>query len=345
MKSSLIFALLITLHSGAFSPACAGEVETIDPLWLNRVVEECNSKYIQYLAATAKITEQSESLYEKDPNDTSSIPYTRKTLYRNLQCLGDSSILESSMSIENNTEPLLVKISVDNPDYSFTLHKSSTGNIALISQFPRSFAGAGNRTYDMADALHTEAYMPIKVLYDAATNVANHKLLQLNNDPDKQLLHAKFSSPAAEAGKQIVQDVWLDPKNDWRIVSTIKKTPNATVYSRMTFATAKVLDLSFLSTYYQRSTFTFPGIPSQLIHGKITKLAVTTRLPSDFYLSAFGVPEPIGFKPPPSPNARLISWVYMAFGVSLSLGLLFACLWRRSHRLKSMRTPTGTAGS
>jgi hypothetical protein len=56
---------------------------------------------------------------------------------------------------------------------------------------------------------------------------------------------------------------------------------------------------------------------------------------SDFRLSAFGLPEPMGVPPPPQ-RSRTWLWLLVATVVSAALAIVFA--WLKRHRLMRTRT-------
>jgi hypothetical protein len=147
-------------------------------------------------------------------------------------------------------------------------------------------------------------------------------------DEAKRLVYVRFSAKDNEKTPAIDdEELWVDPANHWRIVEMIKRIGGVVVTQILTYGPS-VEGLTFPARI--DASYIAPSKhpePSCKCHTTVLRVEKTKKTPSDFRLSAFGLPEPVG----KAPAKRIPNYVWLLAAAVASAVLALGC-WHLGRR-------------
>jgi hypothetical protein len=263
--------------------------------------------------------------YEKD--SARGGKFQNRTVRTETSQVGRNTITVTTLINDAEKDRPVTTVNCSNEDYHFLLKRDGADSPFVLMKYgsekPRDDAPV--------TTLAMYAYDVLRQIADAAEGRKGYELKLVRWDDRKQLLnvHLAVTTTIQNRGTTTQEhDIWLDPNDHWRVAERILSTP--TSVTRITIGYGPPIDGL---PYPNRITETVTpqgssDAPAFQIRSEL-KTGQTRKTPSDFRLSAFGLPEPVD-----SPHERRVpSYVWFgtaaAFCAALALGFWYLAAKRR----------------
>lgn len=311
----------------AFSPigvVHAGESASIDQSWIAKIRMEAPAVYEKYEALSRRLEEESEYRSNKIPGSTGTIPFRAQTRRDRVVHLGDAMLVEQMRVFEDDPNKSQIRLQCDNENYNFTLDKSQDGAPYFLVDY-----APGKRKIPLVrqqPGLHNNAFADLRDALAAVNDNEKHTLQHLKFDDAKKLLLIEYTISAENA--LIQKKGYFDPNHDWHVIEHRTETPNAITKEQWTYGIT-VGGLEFPTELKNLVEYKAAKAPPNLeISRRVFHLKITDKTPDDFFLSAFGLPEPVDVAPRRKPTPWYL-WILLAALAAAALGILFSWLKRR----------------
>jgi hypothetical protein len=258
----------------------------IDQSWLLQARAQARPALERYLSVSSELEEQSEFRYEKTAAWKHLKNVADSTSRYKVSRLGNNSLSELHLSSDNPKVGQRIELQGFNDElgYSFELKKKSV-------DAPYALVNFGHERSYVQAPLHSRAFDELESLVAAIEG--RYPIKRLAWDGARELLYARFDITFKDSTEKKEDEVWVDPKNGWRVVEIKYRTTAFDVSVRMDYG-REIEGLTFPVSSEMLSKPRLPNLPETIMRGKLVKLDKTNKTPSDFRLSAFGLPEPAG---------------------------------------------------
>ena len=200
-------------------------------------------------------------------------------------------LFEKTIVLDKDPNKLITEVRCTNDDYHFSLSRNEKDSPYLLTSYAPRKSG-DHRPGNVSGY----AYRGIGYLLSAVDSAENYALRELKWDRERSLVHACVEiTVATKPPSTQTRDLWFDPQNQWRVVEqNARSSRNNSEFSKITYG--QLIDgFGYPSTIVTTTTDTgAKARPQTTITGQL-KVEKTTKSPRDFRLSAFALPEPVGF--------------------------------------------------
>jgi hypothetical protein len=299
----------------------------VDPVWLERARTGVGTVFEQYVARPPSFEEVAEMRYENWPPRGG--PFRNRTIRMVTSRLGENSISETTTVYDDQKDKPKTTVVCSNGDYRFVVTREGVDSPHQLVKYepgnPRANAPSGG--------LGMYAYDVLSSVRDAVAGREGTVLKALRWDDQRRLLNARLAVTAVRDGKPNTQDhdIWLDPDHQWRVVERTLTVPVSV--TRIAVAYGEPVDgMPYPSQITESvSPQGADAGPAYQIRTEL-KRGKTTKVPGDFRLAAFGLPEPVEFQQN-GPERRVRNYVWLGIGaaVCVALALGFRRLARRGR--------------
>lgn len=313
----------------------------IDEGWRKRLLDEGGPMASRYKEVGSHLDERVSVKYEqrKATGDGFEVrmAYSVHTRYQ-----GDYRVQEMVFDRGETKLPVPDRLFCDNDQYTFTLFRKDAGQGYVIHELktkPEPGSQANNHVW-----CAQYAYVGLMHAVDAAAGAPGSKLLSLGWDAPTGTLRVAFERTQHDllaVGKPPMTyfgsyEVSLEPNFGWRVARRHVVDPNLTTTNTPSYGI--VLDGLHFPKQVTSESFNPPKYNRPPTRGtsEVLSLERCRLTPADFYLTAFGFPEPPDVTPPARPTPLYV-WLLLAasgFGV-VALG----CRWLLKRRAKAALPP------
>jgi hypothetical protein len=229
---------------------------------------------------------------------------------------------QQTRTVEGSKAPPGTRLECDNADYNFTLTEGPTGySLADYSLGPRKLP-----LTRQGGLPHEGAFAFLGNALGAVAGGGKYELKALAWNAPKGLLHIGYTY--AIDGSPVVNDIWVDPERNWRVVESRGETKSG-VFTEVYSYGHSVGGMDFPTGFQNQTHYKVSPAPPDLeITGKVISVAIADKEPKDFRLSAFGLPEPMDVAAPPKQTPRYV-WFLAAAGMFGALAIGCRYLVRR----------------
>jgi hypothetical protein len=346
MDSRKLFVTL-SLAGVAIIPAGiggAGEAPRIDAAWQAKLTTEGKACYEKYQALAQRLEEESESRIAKLPGHVGKTTLAFGTRRVRTVRLGDNMIIDTLRILEKQPKHPIIRLKCSNMDYHFELAQSGEKSAYALVEY-----GKGKPKIPLVNqhpGLHAAALRELRDVLTAAGVFAIPPGLALRGlqfESKTGLLRAEFRTTYPKDLAKFAPDtqVFLDPVHDWRPVESRSQNAYQTATTVFTYGQS-VEDLEFPTESKSRTIWKVPDFdPNSESTHRLVSIKVTDKTAVDFRLSAFGLPEPIDFPPPP--KSKWYLWILAGACICGAMALFFRYRYRRARA--SAPSPSTVAGS
>jgi hypothetical protein len=324
-KMSYPVPVILAFVLGSGSVLVDGGPE-IDPMWLGRAKTEIRPCYERYETLSQLVEGTAEMRSEKDNPAIKSVMFKDHTTRIESARVHNCGFVSTTTTFDESKDKAKTRLICANEDYQFTLEKKSDGPFILLKY------GKTEPDKDRyGDGPYRFPFDELRYVVNAVENKDQHFLKALGLDKGRNLVCVRFEVRAGAKTNTVIEDeeIWLDPNENWRIVELKKKTPTAIFHDVATYGQS-IEGLSFPNSTNESISYrTANGLPAFHIHTELTTYK-SMKSPSDFRLSAFGLPEPPEFLPRSKTTPAYI-WILTAAGACAALAFGFRLLARRKH--------------
>lgn len=301
-----LFALFIA------SPANAGEMNPIDPVWVSRAKLLIPSAREKYIRQSAQLSEAGELNYIQRPD--SRVPYRNRRLILKTFQNNRKNLFEKTTIIEGDEANSTTEIICRNDIYRFSLKKTAPNKSFVMVEYDKlspddqSFVGGGLSSYP---------YEYLLLLLWAVEQRDGHTLKALHWDEASRSLYSMFD--VIKGATIQTNELWMEPDAGWRIVRRAATSPKQintfqVVYGTMIEDVAYPVEVN-ASTIAKGQD----KQPSYDVH-VIVEIKKCDLPDSSYRLSAFGLPEPVDIE---ATSKRIPNYIWLLTGAAVSLLLAF----------------------
>ncbi len=341
--------LRFTLRYFAFTGLCliasmicfqrvdAQQTSTIDQKLLTKLLAELPAVHEAYMKQSEGLQETA-TLKTYDGLDSSNAP-GKVIGYQNSR---QNGMMLFEKSYQKSDDPLETRdrreIICMNTQYQFSV--SNPKSTFLMTGFKPTV-----RVEDLSGSVfHTYSYGELRFLLDAAKNTSNCSLTSLATDAKTKLIVAEMTRKNPSNKKLSKWKFVVDPSQSWRIHQFVTENDLEVMDRSMEYGTV-INGLSYPVTITEKlipkPTKSAPQTSVAKASPKGPRLFQTdvqvtkSDVPvENFYLSHYGIPEPVDMTVPQHRTSSL-KWFMLAAALSTALAILFAFLRRRAHRQNS----------
>lgn len=307
---------------GAFLLSDGTKPGPVDAEWRTRLASTGYQVASQYAELSRHLEEHSVEEYSR--KDDTGVFQPARNIRNCFSSLGPCWSVEIQRTNIGQPDSAESNMDVRNPDYVFTLRgKGDAPKYALI-KLGEATPAADHSGY----GLHRTLVEAIQASAGAARGGDGFALKSLQWSEKENLLSVRFSTHWNQNVLVQDQEVFLEPDQGWRVRRLRKETPTLLLTAELTYGTT-IDDLFFPSEVVIGGHYKIAnGPPDFRTKGRIVDLHKNRKNPADYYLTAFGFPEPVGTTPPSKPIPRFM-WLACAALACAALATTVRYLSRR----------------
>lgn len=283
----LLIAFILTALSAA-TPVFAAD---IDPEWVTRAKQEVQPALDRYNAATLQLQESAEVRLTKDPE--TDLDYRNRTIRTTCAQLDNMMLFERVTIYDDSPDREVKEVTATNKEYHFTLQQRGKDAPYYLSQYKPRKPDAGMEGLSGVQ-FYRHAFDGLNEIIAALDQKQDYLLQTVAFDPNKQLLQIRIERKTKRKSATLVteSEFWVDPDHNWRIVEHRAKSSTGNAWTMNITYGEPINGLTYPTTV--REVHTKTPESKQASYTATTTLVVkqTTKSPTDFYLAAYGVPEP-----------------------------------------------------
>jgi hypothetical protein len=288
--------------------------------WLAKARTELNTVTLRYDKIAVRVEEISE--LTGGPTDDKQAKDDHRVLVQHNRWvrLANNVLRETAVIYVKTPQQKETSIDCDNDDYYFELRKPSDDKSFVLTSY-----SAGNRKVPLRQGggycTHHAMMRYIRQALKAIEKEKGVVLQELRFDGDRQLLLIVLVMD------EISRKIWLDSSHDWRVMEVVAES----AHCQLTHSFAYGHDLAgFVFPSEQREVSKYKAnVPMRDSDWKSRVISVgfTDKAESDFRLSAFGLPEPMGMPAVDGTRSRWYLGLAAAGVTAIGIGV-----WLRTRR-------------
>jgi hypothetical protein len=314
--------LCVTTLAAASVARCAAP-SAIDEEWLAKAKTGIRSNCDRYTKLSRRIEVTTEIRADKAPGPAGTqrfIPHTRR---ERIIRFADNAIREQ-VRINDGSSEQSFKLECDNADYHFTLAKNKEELPYALVHYEKGARSVPLLKQGMG--LDGEVFSLCGSALAALDKGTGLRALSFDNV--KQQVVIDFELARAAGKNPVTQKLYFDPNQEWRLVEREVESDSSNAKSQYSYG-ERTSGLTFPTGCKESASFKKANAPPNMAFLiRVLSIRMTDKKPSDFRLSAFGLPEPVDA---PSVD-RPTRWYLWILGAAAGCGVLaigFAWLRRR----------------